>query len=191
MSKRHLYLLVVVLSVVGVGLFFYKALVLQFPLVPQAQAELWNIEAHLTFFAKSKPVKASLALPRNTRRYAIVDENFISQGYGLTTVKDDENRRATWSIRKASGKQNLYYRATVRRVEVDDPPSESRPPEIDKPPLEGAQLAAAEALYADIKGKSADPATLVAELFSRMKHPKSDPNLQLLLGRDNSSENLN
>ena len=189
MSKRHLYLLVLFLTVSGLGLFIYKAVVLQFPLIPQTQAELWNVEVHLTFFAKNKPVKASLALPRNTRRYAIVDENFISQGYGLTTVKDDENRRATWSIRKANGKQNLYYRATVRRVEIDEPHLESRPPEIMKPPLEGAPLAAAEALLADIKEKSADAATLVAELFSRMKHPKTDPNLQLLLGKDYSPEN--
>ena len=188
MNKRHLYLLVLCLSVLGLGLFFYKAVVLQFPLIPQTQAELWIVEVHLTFFAKNKPVKASLALPRNTRRYAIVDENFISQGYGLTTVKDDQNRRATWSIRKANGKQHLYYRATVRRVEVDDPHRDVRPPEIIQPPLEGAQLAAVQALLSDIKGKSADASTLVAELIARMKRPRADPNLQLLLGKDYSPE---
>ncbi|MGB0908951.1 MAG: inactive transglutaminase family protein [Nitrospirales bacterium] len=189
MNKRHLYILVVCLSILGLGLFAYKAVFLQFPLVPQTQAELWIVEAHLTFFAKNKPVKVSLALPRNTRRYAIVDENFISQGYGLTTVKDDENRRATWAIRKANGKQHLYYRATVRRVEVDNPHSQPQPPEIIQPFLEGAQFAAGQALLSDIKGKSADTATLVTELFSRMKHSKTDPNLQLLLGKDHSPEN--
>ncbi|WP_447968528.1 inactive transglutaminase family protein [Nitrospira sp. M1] len=189
MSKHHLYLLAFCLSVFSLSLFVYKASVLQFPLVPQTQAELWNVEVHLTFFAKNKPVKASLALPRNTRRYAIVDENFISQGYGLTTVKDDENRRATWSIRKANGKQHLYYRATVRRVEVDDPNTESRLPDITISPLLGSQLAAAQALLTDIKEKSADATTMVAELFSRMKHPNVDPNLQLLLAKDYSPEN--
>ena len=189
MNQRHLYILALCLTIFSLGLFAYKVAVLQFPLVPQTQAELWNIETHLTFFAKNKPVKVSLALPRNTRRYAIVDENFISQGYGLTTVKDDQNRRATWSIRNAKGKQNLYYRATVRRIEVDDPRSKSRPPEIIPPPLEGAQLAAAQALLSDIKNKSADATTLVAELFSRMQHPKTDPNLQLLLGKNYSVEN--
>ncbi|GJL54881.1 MAG: membrane protein [Nitrospirales bacterium] len=189
MNKRHLYLLVLSLSAFGLGLFVYKAAVLQFPLVPQTQAELWNVEVHLTFFAKNKPVKASLALPRNTRRYAIVDENFISQGYGLTTVKDDENRRATWSIRNANGKQHLYYRATVRRVEVADLHTEPRMPDIAISPLLGAQLAAAQALLADIKEKSADATTMVAELFSRMKHPNADPNLQLLLAKDYSPEN--
>ncbi len=189
MSKRHLYILVLCLVVFGLGLFAYKSLVLQFPLLPQAQAELWIVEAHLEFFAKDKPVKVSLALPRNTRRYAIVDENFISQGYGLTTVKDEDNRRATWSIRKANGKQNLYYRATVRRVEVDEPHADAHPPEVILPYLEGAQLAAAQALLSDIKGKSADTATFVAELFSRLKNPKTDPNLQLLLNNNYSPEN--
>ncbi len=188
MSKRHLYLLVLCLSILGLGLFVYKAVVLQFPLIPQTQAELWIIEAHLTFFAKNKPVKASLALPRNTRRYAIVDENFISQGYGLTTVKDDENRRATWSIQKANGKQHLYYRATVRRVEMDDSQDKSYQPEIIQPFLEGAQFAAAQALLADINTKSADTGTFVAILFSRLNQPNTDPNLQLLLDKDHSPE---
>ena len=188
MNKRHLYILVLCLVILGLGLFVYKAVVLQFPLIPQTQAELWIVEAHLTFFAKNKPVKASLALPRNTRRYAIVDENFISQGYGLTTVKDDENRRATWSIQKANGKQHLYYRATVRRVEMDDSYDKSYQPEIIQPFLEGAQFAAAQALLTDIKAKSADTATFVAVLFSRLNQPNTDPNLQLLLGKDRSPE---
>ena len=189
MSKRHLYILALSLSLIGVGLFAYKAVVLHFPLIAQSQAELWDVEVHLSFFAKNKPVKASLFVPRNTRRYAIVDENFISQGYGLTTVKDDQNRKATWSIRKANGKQNLYYRGTVRRVEIDSPPSDSSPPTVIQPPLEGAYLAAAQDLVADIRGKSADTPTFFAELMSRIKHPKSNPNIQLLLGKDHSLEN--
>ena len=188
MSKRHLYILVLILSLTGLGLFAYKALVLQFPLVSKSQTGLWDVEVHLTFFAKNKPVKANLYLPRNTRRYAIIDENFISRGYGLITVKDDQNRQATWSIRQADGKQNLYYRGTVRRVEIDSPPSDSTTPEVTKPELEGAYLAAAQALLADIREKSADTPTLVAELMSRMKHPKDNPNLQLLLGNDRSLE---
>ena len=186
MNKRHLYILALGLSGIGLALFFYKAAILQFPLTSQTRAELWDVEVHLTFFAKNKPVKASLFLPRNTRRYAIVDENFISQGYGLTTVKDDQNRRATWSIRKANGKQNLYYRGTVRRVVIDSPPSETTPPEVLPPSLEGAYLAAAEDLLADIREKSADTPTLIGELLSRIKHPQGNPNIQLLLGKDHS-----
>ena len=172
----------------GLGLFAFKTVVLQFPLIPQTQVELWIVEAHLTFFAKNKPVKASLALPRNTRRYAIVDENFISQGYGLTTVKDEDNRRATWSIRNANGKQHLYYRATVRRVDVDDPHTDKQSPQVLPPYFEGAQLTAVQAFVSDIKEKSADTATFVAELFSRLKHPNGDPSLQLLLGKNRSQE---
>ncbi|MCA9473426.1 MAG: inactive transglutaminase family protein [Nitrospirales bacterium] len=188
MNKRHLYILVLCLVSVGLGLFFFKVFVLHFPLTPQTQVELWIVEAHLTFFAKDKPVKVSLALPRNTRRYAIVDENFISQGYGLTTVKDEDNRRATWSIRNANGKQHLYYRATVRRVDVDSPHTDNESPQVLPPYFEGAQLTAVQAFVADIKEKSADTSTFIAELFSRLKHPNGDPNLQLLLGNDRSQE---
>ena len=44
MNQRHLYLLALSLTIFSLGLFAYKAAVLQFPLVPQTQAELWNIE---------------------------------------------------------------------------------------------------------------------------------------------------
>ena len=126
-------------------------------------------------------------IEQSPRLIDVIDDQ-IERAVGLVALLEDEVRASSKFEDRCPA--HIHDEAHAdRRVEVDDPPSESRPPEIDKPPLEGAQLAAAEALYADIKGKSADPATLVAELFSRMKHPKSDPNLQLLLGRDHSSEN--
>lgn len=188
MSKRHLYVLTSVLTFLGIAVFLYKALILEFPLAPQTQAFLWNVEAHLSFIAQDKPVTVSLNLPRNTRRFAIVDENFISQGYGLTTIKDEENRRATWSKRKVQGKQNLYYSGTVRQIETTEPPSKGKPPVVQSPGFEGAKLEAAQALLADIQDKSSDATTLVAELTARLKQPKANQNLQLLLGKDRTPE---
>ena len=40
---------------------------------------------------------------RSTRRLAVVDENFISRGFGLTTTIVDANRQAVWAVRRASG----------------------------------------------------------------------------------------
>ena len=49
MNKRHIYLLALTLTVIGLSVFLYKALVLHFPLRPEAESFLWNVEAKITF----------------------------------------------------------------------------------------------------------------------------------------------
>lgn len=189
MNTRHLYFLALGLSFCGLGLFLYKALVLEFPITPQAHTELWDVEIHLSFYAKDQPVKVSVELPTNTSRFAIIDESFISQGYGLTTVKDGSGRTGTWSKRRASGKQNLYYRGTIHRVQLEESLPKAKLPEIFPAPLEGAELEAAKSLLNDIRTKSADVPTLVAGLIRRLNQSPLDSNLQLLLHTDHSLAN--
>ena len=188
MSKRHLYILTLALCVLGLSIFLYKTLVLKFPLAAEEQSELWDIEVHISFQAKSKPVKVSLFLPKNTRRYAIIDENFISQGFGLSTIKDDQNRKANWSKRQVNGKQSLYYRGTVHRIEVTVPPADKSVFRSEASTLTGAKLEAAQAFLKEIVDRSADSSSLVAELITRLKHPKGDQNLLLLLGKQSTPE---
>ena len=69
MNKRHIYFLSGSLVAVGLALFLYKAVALDFPLRPQTQAHIWNIEAHLIFEAENKPVKISMHVPRNSKDY--------------------------------------------------------------------------------------------------------------------------
>ena len=117
MSQKHLYILAGVLAGVGLALCLYKIIALEFPLLPETQAHIWNIEAHLTFAAEDKPVKVAMNIPRNSSHFAIIDENFISRGYGVNVNLEDGNRKAIWSIRKGKGLQSLFYRASVLRVE--------------------------------------------------------------------------
>jgi len=189
MSRRHLYFLALSLTVIGLGLFLYKALVLGFPLTPHRVSEIWNLEAHIAFVARNEPAKVSLFIPRPTRRFAIVNENFISQGYGITTATEDGNRQAVWSKRKAKGKQILYYRAEIRRIETKESGIALKPPEIEAPKFEGPYLAAAQSLVADIRARSADANTLVKELLKRLTKPQPDDNIALLLGKQTSISN--
>jgi len=189
MSKRHLYFLALSLTVIGLGLFLYKALVLGFPLTPHRVSEIWNLEAHIAFVAHNKPTKVSLFIPRPTRRFAIVNENFISQGYGITTATEGDNRQAVWSKRKAKGKQILYYRAEIRRIETKESGIILKPPEVEDPKFEGPYLAAAQSLVADIRAQSADANTLVKELLKRLTKPQPDDNIALLLGKQTSISN--
>ena len=116
MKRTHIYFLVAALTLIGLVLFLFKAFIMGFPLIPEKKIYLWNIETHITFHAKDGQVKVSLFIPRNTRHFSIVNENFISRGYGLATKIIKGNHRAVWSIRTAKGKQSLYYSASGTRL---------------------------------------------------------------------------
>ncbi len=188
MSRAHLWILTSCLFVLGVGLSLYKSLFLKFPLSPQARSEMWNMEARISFMGRNEPVKVSLHIPSNSKQFTIVDESFISMGFGLTTARETnhDNRQAIWAKRKARGKQTLYYRAIVRRSSVRRTGSRAKLPEVEPSGFEGSHLAAAESLIAEIREKSADIDTFVAELFSRLNKAKGDGNAGLLLGKKTS-----
>ena len=188
MPQRHLLILVAILTSLGIGLFAYKVVVLEFPIQPARTTTIWDLEIHVTFSGKKKPVKLSLMIPRNTRRYSVVNENFISQSFGLTTNTDEANRQAVWSKRSVKGKQSLFYRGTVRRVEfVEDPPV-TAVPQVLPPPWTGAKLMAATALLKEIEAKSADTTALVSGLLTHLREADSDPLLQVLLSPKPTSE---
>jgi hypothetical protein len=95
MDNRHLYTLAAVLTVLALALFAYKARVLGFPLAPQEQTEVWNVEAALNFDAGPAAVKAILKIPGLTPGFSLLDENFVSRGFGLTPRRQySMNRRA-------------------------------------------------------------------------------------------------
>jgi hypothetical protein len=183
MGNRHVYWLASVLTVLGLGLFLYKALALGFPVLPGETSDLWDVEARIKFSARGRPVKVSLFIPRSSRRLAVVDENFISRGFGLTTTIVDTNRLAVWAVRKASGPQALYYRSVVQALEPSDQDLTAPRPKIDAAkPFEGSRLAAAESLLGEVRQQSADLDTLVAQLVKRLADPTPDSNVALLVG---------
>lgn len=184
MNNRHLYLLVGGLTVVGLVLFFYKALFLDFPLVPETRSKIWDIEARLAFTARDEPVKVSMFVPRNSRRFAILNESFTSRGYGVNISTENRKRRAVWSIRKAKGLQSLYYRASVRRVEIKEQTTQPVTiPALEQPEFQGAHLEASKALISEVRQKSADTDSMVIELLQRLDNAQSDENVLLLLGK--------
>ena len=188
MNRLHLYLLCLLLTAIGSGLFLYKVLVLRFPMVAEAEESIWQVEARVTFTAIGKSTKVQLFLPRSTPLLSVVNESFISRGYGLTTKKAGNNRQATWSARKAMGRQTLYYRSVVRRVETKESfEAEKEPPIID-PGFEGSFLEAAESLTAGIRQRSADLDSFVAGLLWSLREGQSEENVRLLLGPDASTE---
>jgi len=183
MTKRHLTYLTLVLVFIGLAVFLYKAVVLDFPLVPKARYDIWHIEAHLSFVSGKDPIKVSMHIPRNSRQFALVNENFISRGYGVNVATEDGKRRVHWSIRSAKGAQNLYYRASVRRMNRDVLIQRPEKSGLKEPEFNGAYREASETLVSEARAKSADVEGIVLELLRHFNAPQPDDNVTLLLGK--------
>ncbi|MCK5793023.1 MAG: UUP1 family membrane protein, partial [Ketobacter sp.] len=106
MRLFQILLIAAVCSFVGLSVFLYKVMVLEFPLQSNAQTRSWHLEATMEFTGRGKPVKAQLFLPRPSSSHSIVDENFISNGYGFSSEIEKErgNRVAQWTKRKVNGR---------------------------------------------------------------------------------------
>jgi len=182
-ERRRLYTFAAVLSLIGLGLFLYKLLFLKFPLTPDTQAQVWDIEVQLTYVARGEPVGVTLLIPGNTRRYTVVNEHFISNGYDLSFSNDRANRAVGWSRDSARGYQSLYYRASVHRVQRAEPAQATADiPQPERPKLNGPERVAMEALVADLRKSSDGAVALIGELLHRLQDPVEDRNLKLLLG---------
>ncbi|MGY6272887.1 UUP1 family membrane protein [Achromobacter denitrificans] len=173
MKRLHLLVLVGLLLAIAATVFLYKVLVLKFPLQPESEISTWTVEASVTFTPTGGSVRAELQLPDNPPGFSVLDESFISRGYGLTTEAQAGQRSAVWTQRRPGGPQTLYYRVQLARQastqSASDYPGPATPPEL-APPL----ATAAEALLADVRSRSAD-----IDSFSRLlvqEVNRSDPN---------------
>jgi hypothetical protein len=181
MGKYKVQILALLLSAVGLGLFAYKVRVLGYPLTPDAETQVWTVETRLSFVAAQGPVKASLFIPGLTPGFAILDENFVSRGFGFTTPYVSGGRQVQWAVRQAEGPQTLYYRAVVYR----DPTrleSDTTPPFPPVPQLAEPFKTSMEMLVERVRSQSADPASFTAELLKRLARPGGDQDVELLLG---------
>lgn len=182
MIRRHLYLLCAFLALCGLAFFLYKALVLGFPLQPEKKIVTWRVEVRMQFEARGEPVKLRLNLPRSGNNLAVIDQNFVSPGYGLTTEIERGNQVAVFAIRSASGLQTVYYRALVHAVRSADDPSREAVPGPLATRFEGAEKVAAERMLAAARAQSADPETLAGLLLKRLNSPAPSAEAALLLG---------
>lgn len=186
-ARAQVYILSLLLIALGVGLTAYKSSVLGFPLLPGTYRTVWTIEAKVQFDADGGPVTASLALPRVQPHIHILDESFNASGYGFEIVEDDDDQyRAIWTRRAASGRQHLLYKMSV--YSRDDALSASlaapsRPPIVEAPVrVESSPVQVAiESLVAQARERSANNRSFVVQLLKILDDP-DNRDAALLLG---------
>ncbi len=115
MKSYQTYIVAAFFALVGISIFVYKSVMLDFPLLPNKKADSWHIEAKIEVTTNKSPVAVKLFLPRQGKKFSIVDENFISQGFNLSTNIEDEtkNRFAKWTRKNVDGKEVIFYRAVI------------------------------------------------------------------------------
>ena len=165
MSKRHLYWLSGVLALVGLLAAAYKVLVMGFPLIPDSVTERWDVEARVQFNALGGKTRVSIAVPSSGGSLLLVDEGFVSRGFGLITERDSGNRISSWSRRKTQGRHTLYYRATVQLSENPPLAGAAKPPAVTPSWLEGSALAAAQTLIDSAREQTVDNHSLAQQLL--------------------------
>jgi hypothetical protein len=186
MRNLHLKILVFVLVAVGLSLCYYKVTRLGLPLFPADQAEVWTVEARIEFkpLKRDSAVMAQLFIPRAPSGYTVVDENFVSSNYGLTTEDDGVRRTAQWAVRKATGYQVLYYRLHLARdpTALEARPKAAAPPPPAVAPPEYPELirSAVKAVIDEARSKSADTLSFSRELLLRLNAATPDANISLL-----------
>jgi hypothetical protein len=181
MKKTQLYLLALIIAAIGLGAFYYKWKVLNFPIRAAEQTALWEIQARVQFQARKGPNKVTLQIPRDPPGYTLIDEKFVARNYGMNIQPGKRTRAVQWQYRSARGNQALYYRATVYRDlhpddYIDPPPREITPAVYEEP-----HQTARSTVLEQVREKSVDSASFAGELVRSLGNAGNDGNVALLM----------
>jgi hypothetical protein len=180
MNQRYVYVLAVLLTVIGMSVFFYKWQVLGFPVTEDLEAPVWTIEAAVQFDSGPGSIKVQLNVPSLTPGFRTLNENSVSRGYGFSTDFGGGGREAQWAIRRADGEQTIYYRISVFEDDSVDE-SDTTPPFPPTPTINEPMKTAVDVLVDEVRDHSADTASFTTELLQRLSDRSPDPNVELLL----------
>ena len=87
---------------------YYKVRYWGFDFAPKKSTAVWTIEAQISFMPNGEPIKVSLATPKVSKEYKILDEDTVADGYKVS--KDTKENRIVLTSAPREDKQQLYYR---------------------------------------------------------------------------------
>ena len=181
-SRVQIALIAGVLIALGVGLTLYKAVSLDLPLVPGEYREVWTVESKASFTPGKGPVNVELSLPVSLAGWVIIDEHFVSSGFGFSIVRDsDNNSTARWTRQSLERPTTLYYKAQIYRANADrELPDRAVEPPI-KPLLEADQQAAMNRLVDRIAQQSSDSESFTLLLLQEFQRDGQEQDVLFLI----------
>ncbi len=178
----HWSLLALSLIATGLGFAYYKHIQLGFPIQTHLLEDAWTVQARMQMRAGQGPIRVEFQLPQATPGLGRLRENFISRGYGLAVEEDDAQRLASWTIRRASGQQSLFYQGVFFRDQLGNF-SAPQPPFPEVPDLAEPYATAMQSIIDDVRRQSADVASFTTELLTRIN--ASAPSEEIALFNSN------
>jgi hypothetical protein len=170
MSKRHLYLLAFAIVAVAFAAIYYKWSVLKFPLQPDAQVQVWTVQAHVEYQPRKGANTVTLQLPSTAPPgYTVLEQRYVARNYSKLEESGTDGREVQWAIRRALGEQDLYYRATIVRADDHQQAALEFDPVIGElPVLEEPYATAAQTLLDQVRERSSNTVTFARELVRRL-----------------------
>lgn len=193
MRLAQIFIICASLVAVALGVFAYKAFVLQYPVLPNEDARSWHVEARINFIpVAGKPLRVGIYKPQATQSLALVSENVIAPDYGVSERlgKSTGNKRVVLTRREARGKQVVFYQGIFYELASSDTSVTPVEPPKAEPlyvPKTADQMANGEtspldvamrALIDEAKDKSADNISFALEMIKLLK--KSDDRVTVL-----------
>ena len=155
-SARLILSIFLILSLAFAGYsIYYKIKYWGFSFSPRQNANVWAIEANISFIADGSPIKVSLGIPTKNKGFKILEENVIANGY-FTQKYDD---RIVFKAKNMIGEQDLYYKIIVfDNTDGKDKLKDKAPSSLAIPDMDEQQLAQAQQiikLSASMSGEDA------------------------------------
>lgn len=180
MRKRWISLLSLLLLTTGIGISTIKVRELGLPLKPNQDTAVWTVEARASFRGRGGPVQARLVVPRDPPLFEVLDEGFVSSGYGVSTEPSRLNRLSLWTTRRAKGPETIYYRLTLIADERNDRHLDPFPGFPAKPVREESLDVAIETLLQEVRLESADIESFARTLIQRLNGPDREGAVDML-----------
>lgn len=102
----------VLLAALGLGIFLYKVLALEYPLRPGGDMGAWRVELAVDVAAQQGRVVVEAPLPRSSTQQRLLTEEARSGPLRFSIVENGEGRRAHWTG-KLDGAARLSYEVTA------------------------------------------------------------------------------
>lgn len=188
MSNTAVKLWALILAAIGLSICAYKSIYLGLPLQPQQDTPVWTIQAKLEFKGTGGPAKVAFRIPNIIPGFMKLDEDFISNGFGLAIESDAENRWVDWAIRRAKGQQSLFYRISLTPSDQLQNHWNTTPKFPKKPDYPEPYATAIKSILTDVRQESADVASYTRELLSQLNSKTPNENVELIRNKANSPE---